>query len=89
MFESNSYICQTKQQQKSNIMKTFYSPTSMNNKYEVKSYTEIKEAGKNFGGNNVVEYKGSTYFNLEFHYWVNKKTLDLIIEKYNALQTYM
>ena len=39
-------------------MKTFYSPTSMNNKYEVKSYTEIKEAGKNFGGNNVVEYKG-------------------------------
>ena len=70
-------------------MTTFYSPTSMNNKYEIKSYVEIPEAGKNLGGNNVVEYKGTPYFNLEFRYWVNKKTLDLIIEKYNALQTCM
>lgn len=70
-------------------MQTFYSPTSMNRKYEVKSYIEIKEAGKNLGGNNVVEYKGKPYFNLQFHYWVDKKTLDLIIEKYNALSTYM
>ena len=71
------------------IMKTFYSPTSMNNKYEIKSYVEIPEAGKNLGGNNAVEYKGKPYFNIPFHYWVNKKQLDLIIEKYNALLTYM
>lgn len=75
-------------------MKTFYSPTSMNNKYEIKSYVEIPEAGKNLGGNNlggnnVVEYKGTPYFNMPFHYWVNKKELDKIIEKYNALKTYM
>lgn len=70
-------------------MKTFYSPTSMNSKYEVKSYIEIPEAGKNLGGNNVVEYKGKPNFNIKFHYWVDKKTLDLIIEKYNALSTYM
>lgn len=70
-------------------MKTFYSPTSMNNKYEVKSYVEILEAGRNFGGSNVVEYKGKPYFNMPFHYWVDKNTLGLIIEKYNALKTYM
>ena len=70
-------------------MRAFYSPTSMNQKYEVKSYVEIPEAGRNFGGSNVVEYKGETYFNLPFHYWVNKNVLDLIIEKYNALSTYM
>jgi len=73
-------------------MKTFYSPTSMNKRYQVKSYVEIPEAGHNFGGteaNIVVEYKGQPYFNLKFSYWVNKKTLDLIIDKYKALQTYM
>ena len=70
-------------------MTTFYSPTSMNNKYEIKSYVEISEAGKNLGGNNVVEYKGTPYFNMPFHYWVDKKALDIIIEKYNALKTYM
>ena len=70
-------------------MQTFYSPTSMNEKYEIKSYIEIPEAGKNLGGNNIVEYKGQPNFNLKFHYWVNKKTLYLIIEKYNALSTYM
>ena len=64
-------------------MKTFYSLTSMNQKYEVKSYVEISEAGRNFGGSNVVEYKGETFFNLPFHYWVNKKTLDLIIAKFS------
>lgn len=71
------------------IMTTFYSPSSMNNKYEIKSYVEIPEAGKNLGGSNIVEYKGKPYFNMPFHYWVNKKQLDLIIEKYNALSTYM
>lgn len=71
------------------IMTTFYSPTSMNNKYEIKSYIEIPEAGKNFGGNNVVEYKGVPYFNMPFHYWVTKDKLEIIIEKYNALKTYM
>lgn len=70
-------------------METFYSPTSMNNKYQVKSYVEITEAGKNLGGNNIVEYKGVPYFNIAFNYWVDKKTLDIIIEKYNALKTYM
>lgn len=70
-------------------MKTFYSPTSMNKKYEIKSYVEISEAGHNFGGSNIVEYKGTPYFNMPFHYWVNKSTLDLIIDKYNALKTYM
>lgn len=70
-------------------MKTFYSPTSLNKKYQIKSSVEITEAGHNFGGNNVVEYKGKPYFNLMFSYWVDKKTLDIIIEKYNALQTYM
>lgn len=70
-------------------MKTFYSPTSMNNKFEIKSYVEIPEAGKNLGGSSVVEYKGQPFFNMPFHYWVDKKTLELIIEKYNALQTYM
>ena len=70
-------------------MKTFYSPTSMNNKYQIKSYVEIPEAGKNLGGNNVVEYKGKPYFNMPFCYWVSKKDLDAIIEKYNALKTYM
>jgi len=70
-------------------MQVFYNPTSMNDKYEIKSYVEIPEAGKNLGGNNVVEYKGTAYFNMKFHYWVNKKDLDIIIEKYNALRTYM
>lgn len=70
-------------------MKVFYSPTSMNNKYEVKSYIELKEAGKNLGGNNVVEYQGKPFFNLTYHYWVDKKTLDIIKEKYAALSTYM
>lgn len=70
-------------------MKTFHSATTYNNKYQVKSYTEIKEAGKNYGGSSVVEYKGRPYFNLPFNYWVDKNTLDLIIEKYNSLQTYM
>jgi len=70
-------------------METFYSPTSLNGKYQIKSYIEILEAGKNFGGNNIVEYMGKPYFNLQFHYWVDKKTLNLIIEKYNALKTYM
>lgn len=70
-------------------MKTFYSPTSMNKKYQVISYSEIIEAGHNFGGNNVVEYKGEPYFNMPFNYWVTKKQLDLIIEKYDALKTYI
>lgn len=70
-------------------MTTFYSPTSMNNKYQVKSYIEIPEAGKNLGGSNIVEYKGKPYFNMPFHYWVDKSTLDLIINKYEALKTYM
>ena len=70
-------------------MKTFYSPTSMNDKYQIKSYVEIPEAGKNLGGNNVVEYKGTPYFNITFNYWVDKKTLDTIIKKYSALKTYM
>lgn len=70
-------------------MKTFYSPTSMNNKYEIKSYVELPEAGKNLGGSNVIEHKGIPYFNIPFHYWVDKNTLELIIEKYNALKTYM
>lgn len=70
-------------------MKTFYSPTSMNKKYEIKSYIEIPEAGKNLGGSNIVEYKGIPYFNILFHYWVSEKELDVIIEKYNALKTYM
>lgn len=70
-------------------MKTFYSTTSMNDRYQIKSYVEITEAGKNYGGSNVVEYKGVPYFNIPNHYWVSKETLDLIIDKYNALQTYM
>lgn len=70
-------------------MTTFYNPTSMNNKYQIKSYIEIPEAGKNLGGSNIVEYKGKPYFNMHFHYWVNKTQLDLIIEKYNALSTFM
>lgn len=70
-------------------MKAFYSPTSMNDKYQVKSYFEITEAGKNLGGNNTVEYKGTPYFKIYFNYWVDKKTLDIIIKKYNALKTYM
>jgi outer membrane phospholipase A len=70
-------------------MQTFYSQTSLNGKYEIKSYIEIPEAGKNYSGSNIVEYKGNAYFNLPYHYWVSKKTLDLIVEKYNALQTFM
>ena len=70
-------------------MKVFYSPTAMNDKYEIKSYVEIPEAGKNLGGSNVVEYKGTPYFNICFHYWVDKTKLNIIIEKYNAIKTYM
>jgi len=70
-------------------MKTFFSPTSLNEKYEIKSYIEIPEAGKNLGGSNIVEYKGTPFFNMPFHYWVDKKTLYNIVEKYNALKTYM
>lgn len=70
-------------------MTTFYSPTSLNDKYEIMSYVEIPEAGKNFGGSNIVEYRGKPYFNIPFHYWVNLMQLELIIEKYNALATYM
>lgn len=70
-------------------MTTFYSPTSLKLKHQVVSSVEITEAGKNYGGSNIVEYKGEPHFNLMFNYWVDKETLEIIIEKYNALKTYI